>query len=105
MALRLNSLKTRTALAISMVIVVTLVANAVYLILAKRRELRRDTEARAVTFALLTRQPLCAGYETYFDSGFYKFRELVRDHMRIDPDVDSVRSVNASGAGLFDSAD
>jgi signal transduction histidine kinase len=105
MALRLNSLKTRTALAISLVIVVILVANAVYLILAKRRELREGIEARALNFALLTRQPLCAGYETYSESGFHRFGELVRDYMRIDPDVERIRIVSVAGEVLFDSAE
>ena len=41
MALRLRSLKTRTALALSSVIVAILVFNAVYLILTKRAELRK----------------------------------------------------------------
>ena len=50
MALRLNSLKTRTALAIAAVVVATLVLNAVYLILAKRAELREQIEHEARTF-------------------------------------------------------
>ena len=49
MPLRLNSLKTRTAVAIASVIAVILVANAVYLILTKRGELRRQTEGQAMT--------------------------------------------------------
>ena len=52
MTLRFNSLKTRTALAMSAVIVAILVANAVYLILTKRAELRKGIEERALTFAL-----------------------------------------------------
>ena len=46
MALRLNSLKTRTALAIVSVIVAILLANALYLILTKRAELRDGIEKR-----------------------------------------------------------
>src|SRR5687767_7973824 len=103
MALRLNSLKTRTALAISSVIVVILVANAVYLILTKQRELRRDIEDRALTFAQLTRAPICAGYETYYASGFYKFRELMRDYLRLNQDVQRIYIISVSGEVLFDS--
>src|SRR5688572_25811252 len=73
MTLRLNSLKTRTALAMSAVIVAILLANALYMILTKRAELREGIEQRALTFALLTRAPICTGYETYKDSGFSKF--------------------------------
>src|SRR5687768_5327833 len=65
MALRLNSLKTRTALAIASVIVATLVLNAVYLILTKRAELRAQIEHEARTFAELTKKPLAEGRELY----------------------------------------
>jgi len=103
MALRLNSLKTRTALAIASMIVAILVVNAFYLILTKRTELRRDIENRARLFAQLTRTPVCVGYDLYYASGFYKFRELMRDHLRLNPDVERILIVNVNGKILFDS--
>jgi signal transduction histidine kinase/DNA-binding response OmpR family regulator len=93
------------ALTTTVVIVVILVANAVYLILAKQAELRRDIEARARIFALLTRQPICEGYETYFASGFYKFRELMKDYLKLEPDVERILIVNVKGEILFDSSE
>ena len=104
MTLRFNSLKTRTALAMSAVIVAILLANALYLILTKRTQLREGIEQRALTFALLTRAPICTGYETYKDSGFYKFRELMRDLLTLDPDVVRITIVNVNGQVLFDTA-
>jgi signal transduction histidine kinase/DNA-binding response OmpR family regulator len=105
MALRLNSLKTRTAVASASLIVTLLVANALYLILNKRQDVRRDIENRATLFALLTRTPICVGYETYYASGFYKFRELMRDHLRLEPDVEKVLIINVNGKILFDSSE
>ena len=84
MRLRLNSLKTRTAVAIASVIVVILVANAVYLILTKRAELRKQTEDLALKFALLTCDRIAGGYETYDTEGF-KFRELMRETLPPQP--------------------
>ena len=104
MTLRFNSLKTRTALAMSAVIVAILLANALYLIVTKRRELRHGIEQRALTFALLTRAPICTGYEAYKDSGFYKFRELMRDLLTLDPDVVRIAIINVNGQVLFDTA-
>jgi signal transduction histidine kinase/DNA-binding response OmpR family regulator len=104
MTLRFNSLKTRTALAMSAVIVAILLANALYLILTKRAELRRGIEQRALTFALLTRAPICTGYEAYKDSGFYTFRELMRDLLTLDPDVVRIAIINVNGQVLFDTA-
>jgi signal transduction histidine kinase/DNA-binding response OmpR family regulator len=104
MTLRFSSLKTRTALAMSAVIVAILLANALYLILTKRAQLRKGIEDRALTFALLTRAPICTGYETYRDSGFQKFRELMRDLLTLDPDVVRITILNVNGQVLFDSA-
>src|SRR3990172_3199475 len=103
MAYRLDSLKTRTALAISSVVVVLLVANAVYLIVTKRSEIRRDVQARAITFAQLTKAPICTGYELFYASGYYKFRELMLSTMRLNEDVERILIVNVNGQVLFDS--
>ncbi len=102
---RVTSLKTRTAFAMSCVIVAVLVANALYLILGKRSELHQDTIARADLFARLTRQPICVGYDLYYSSGFYKFRELMREYLDLEHNIDRVRIVKVSGEVMFDSAE
>ena len=102
MALRLNSLKTRTALAMSAVIVTLLVANALYLILSKRAELRRGIERSATTFALLTRGPIGTAWAAYHESGVNRFRDLIRDLMSLNPDVERIQVVNTNGQVLFD---
>jgi signal transduction histidine kinase/DNA-binding response OmpR family regulator len=104
MALRLN-IKTRTALAISMVIAVLLVAASFILILTKQQELKNDIKDRARLFASLTTPPVCTGYNTYFTSGFYKFRELVRAKLALEPDVEKLLIINVSGKILFDSSE
>jgi signal transduction histidine kinase/DNA-binding response OmpR family regulator len=104
MALRLNSLKTRTAFALSSVIAVVLTLNALYLILTKRAELRRQIERQAELFASLTAKPICVGYETYYASGFYKFQELIGYYSELNDDLVRLRIVNVSGRVLFDSA-
>ena len=62
MVLRLRSLKTRTALALSSVIVAILVFNGVYMILTKQEELRKGIEQDAVSFARLTRVPIASAF-------------------------------------------
>ncbi|MFI5184872.1 MAG: hypothetical protein ACHQNV_10765, partial [Vicinamibacteria bacterium] len=105
MALRLRNLKTRTAVSIASVIVAILVANALYLILTKKGELRKDIENRALLFASLASKPLCVGYDLYYLSGFYKFRELLSYYLNLEPDVERVVIINVSGKILFDSND
>jgi signal transduction histidine kinase len=105
MALRLRSLKTRTALALSSVIVAILVFNGIYMILTKREELRNGIEEDALAFARLTRAPISAAYLSFYQSDFYKFREIVRDLLAMDRDVEKVLILNDRGQVLFDSAE
>jgi signal transduction histidine kinase len=106
MALRLKSLKTRTAFAIASVVVLTLVINAVYLILKKRSELRADIEQQSKTFAELTKQRLSNGWdENHDEKDFYKFRGLVRDVMRLNLDVERILIADTNGRVLFDSSE
>ncbi|HET8644107.1 MAG TPA: hypothetical protein VFO85_01385, partial [Vicinamibacteria bacterium] len=100
MALRFNSLKTRTALAVTLVIVFTLVLNAVYLIVARRAEMREAIEKEARTFAQLTKAPLAVGYDTLYRGSFFKFRELVREAMALNPDVERIQVVGVDGRVL-----
>jgi signal transduction histidine kinase len=100
MALRLNSLKTRTGLAIASVITATLVLNAVYLILTKRAELREQIEQQALNFAELTKTPLVEGRENYDSTNF---RPIVRAYLRLNTDVRRIRIARVDGAVLFDS--
>jgi signal transduction histidine kinase/DNA-binding response OmpR family regulator len=113
MALRLKSLKTRTAVAIASVVVVTLVVNAVYLILRKRSELRGDIERETRTFAELTKDLLATGWkekekpdqQESAERKFYKFRELVRNTLRLNIDVERLLIVDFNGRVLFDSSE
>jgi signal transduction histidine kinase/DNA-binding response OmpR family regulator len=105
MALRLKSLKTRTALAIASVVVVTLVINAVYLIVRKNSELRGDIERETRTFAELTKERLAIGWEEDQDRAFSKFPEAVRETLRLNTDVERILIADVNGRVLFDSTE
>src|SRR5688572_12346090 len=105
MALRFNSLKTRTALAVTLVIVFTLVLNAVYLIVTRRAEMRESIENEARIFAQLTKAPICVGYDGLYHTTYEKFRELIREAMSLNQDVDRIQIIDTDGRVLFDSGD
>jgi len=105
MVLRLHSLKTRTALALSSVIVAILVFNGVYMILTKQEELRKGIEQDAVSFARLTRVPIASAFLSFYQFDFAKFRETVKDLLAMNRDVTKILIVNERGQLLFDSAE
>jgi len=87
----------------TVVVVVLLVANAVFLTARGYREQRLDIQQGARVFASLATQPLCVSYETYYRSGHFKFRESVRDLMSQSPDLQQLMIVDVTGRLLFDS--
>jgi signal transduction histidine kinase/CheY-like chemotaxis protein len=103
MVLRLNSLQTRTALAIATVIVASLLANSAYLFYRQRREIRNQIKSEAENFAELATGSICAAYETFYTSGYYKFSELINRRMELNRDVTRIRIVKVDGEVLFDS--
>ena len=105
MVLRLHSLKTRTALALSSVIVAILVFNGVYMILTKQEELRKGIEQDAVSFSRLTRVPIASAFLSFYQYDFAKFREIVQGLLAMNRDVTKLLIVNERGQVLFDSAE
>jgi signal transduction histidine kinase len=101
--LRLSSLKVRTALAMTVVIVALLVANAVFLTATGYREQRLDIQQGARVFSSLATRPLCVAYDTYYRSGHFKFREAVSSLMSQSPDLEQLEIVDVTGRLLFDS--
>ncbi|HVS02589.1 MAG TPA: hybrid sensor histidine kinase/response regulator [Thermoanaerobaculia bacterium] len=100
-----HSLRGRFVVAISALVALVLLALAIVLAVTGRRGLRRDLESHAESFALLATAPLCTAYETYYTSGYSKFRELVSDVAGRQPDLVEVAIYDTSGRQLFTSAE
>lgn len=104
MNVRWQSLKVRYAIISSLFIAVVLLINALLLIYFKYREFQNDIEQRAKSFSRLAVKPVCDGYDTYYYSGYFKFRELMQDLMKNDPDLTNIRLLDVNGRVLFDSS-
>ncbi|HEY6322426.1 MAG TPA: ATP-binding protein [Thermoanaerobaculia bacterium] len=100
---RIRSLRLRFVLAIATLVALVLVANSLVLALANRPHLREDLENRAQAYARLSTAQLCNAYETYYASGYSKFREIVQDKMQLEPDLARLAIYDTGGRVLFDS--
>jgi signal transduction histidine kinase len=98
-----RSLRARFMLAISALVALVLVANGLVQALASRGQLRENIERRSRAYALLSVGPICNAYETYYASGYSKFRELLLETMRLDPDLVRLAIYDTGGRVLFDS--
>lgn len=103
MNVRWQSLKVRYAIISSLFIAVVLLVNALILICFKYLEFQNDIEQRASSFAYLAVKPICDGFDTYYESGYYKFQELMNYTMKYEADLTNVRLVDMKGRVLFNS--
>jgi signal transduction histidine kinase/DNA-binding response OmpR family regulator len=95
-------LRVRFVVAISALVALVLLANALILVLFSRSQLEAEIEARALGFAELAVHPVCQAYETYYSSGYSKFRELVTQVAELAPDLVTLTILDTSGNRLFD---
>jgi signal transduction histidine kinase len=98
-----RSLRARLAAVLAALVALVLLANAFWLVLSARQRLRERLETGASLFASLATGPLCSAYEAYFESGSFKFREVVRDLLAAAPDVTRIEIADGEGRVLFDS--
>ena len=100
----IRSLRTRLAVVLATIVAVVLLANAAWLVLSARQRLRERLETSASLFGSLATGPVCSAYDAYFDSGYFKFRQVVRDLLATAADVSRIEIVDVEGRVLFDSA-
>ncbi len=100
----MRSLRTRLAVVLATIVALVLLANAAWLVLSARQRLRERLETSASLFGSLATGPVCSAYDAYFDSGYFKFRQVVRDLLATAADVSRIEIVDVEGRVLFDSA-
>ncbi|MCI0614708.1 cell wall metabolism sensor histidine kinase WalK [bacterium] len=103
MQFRWQSLRVRYAIFASFFIAIILIVNAVLLLWMKYSEFKKDIDERAFAFSNLAAKPVTDGYENYYFSGYFKFRELMHNLMEYEPDLIRIFLINVDGKILFDS--
>ena len=98
-----RSLRTRLVVIFGATFVVMQLANAAYLLLASRHAGRTRLEAAAHQYALIATPGIAQSFDTYFDSGYFKFRQLVIDLLARSEDVTAILICDVEGQVLFDS--
>jgi hypothetical protein len=101
MAIRPGDWKARAALA-AVIGAGFLVTGAGLAVMERARE-RRQLRQQAFVFAELSTGPIALSYRDFYEKGFYKFREQIKDRLRVDPSLKRVRIVGMDGRVLFDS--
>jgi hypothetical protein len=73
------SLRTRLVVVFGATFVLMQLADAAYLLRASRGATRQRLESAAHQYAIIATPVVVQSFDTYFDSGYFKFRQLVID--------------------------
>jgi len=84
------SLRTRLVVVFGATFVLMQLANAAYLLQASRGATRARLETAAHQYAVIATPVVVQSFDTYFDSGYFKFRQLVIDLLARTEDVSAL---------------
>ncbi len=101
--MRPRTLTRRFELVLAGVTGILLVLVAASLVFVRYRDEKKLLENNALMFAQTTNDQICQGYRVYYDSGSYKFLEIVRSTMELNQDVQRILVLSVSGEVLYDS--
>lgn len=75
-----------------------------FIIIQRESQVAKDTIIiSAQSFSELSVAEIIAGYELYYDSGFFKFTELTSNLMEVNKDIEKIQIYDVNGKLLFDS--
>ncbi|MBI1723532.1 MAG: response regulator [Gemmatimonadetes bacterium] len=100
-----RSLRLKVIVTVAALVAGVLAANASVLAVTSHRRLRRDIEQRGLAYAALAAGPIAQAYQTYYASGYGKFRELVMRLTALNPDVVEVAIYDTQGRLLAQSSE
>jgi signal transduction histidine kinase/DNA-binding response OmpR family regulator len=98
-----RSLRTRFAVILSGLMAALLLVVAGTRVFVRARDQRTMLESHAEGFAQTTNTRLCDVWRLYYRSGSYKFREIVRQMMKMNEDLHRLLILSVSGEVLYDS--
>ncbi|HSX58132.1 MAG TPA: HAMP domain-containing sensor histidine kinase [Candidatus Saccharimonadales bacterium] len=64
---------------------------------------RQAISNSAVSFAKLSVRPIGNSYDTYFNSGFLKFKEILDANLKLDSSITKIQIIDVNGFILYDS--
>lgn len=100
---KFNSLNKKFIFIISVFLLVIFSAVGVVTIINNIYKTRQSVSNQAVAFADLSTKPLAEAYSLYFDSGYYKFKEVFENTSSLDKNIERIQIIDVNGNIVFDS--
>jgi len=102
---KLNSLRKKFTLVVAILLLGVFVAKGYVEIKDKIVQTRNGLEKEAIAFAELSTKPLGEAYDLYFESGYFKFRQLFEELLDLNGAIKRIQFIDVNGRIILDSID
>ena len=96
------SIETKLNVLIGFFLIVIFAGAAFILIENNKKSLNERLISQAKSFSQLSIGPIIETYELYFDSGYFKFRELMLETLSLNSDISRIQIIDIQGNILVD---
>ncbi len=102
---KFHSVKLKIFFPLLVILLVVFLTSSLVIIDRESKVAKDSLITNAASFSSLSVADLVDNYATYYQSGFYKFTEIIDDVMRLNSDLVLIQIVDVNGKILFDSTE
>ena len=99
---KFHSIKIKLIFPLLFILILVFFASSLVIIDRESKSANDSLINSAESFSSLSVANIIKNYELYYDSGFYKYAEIIDDLMSLNRNVERIQIVNVSGYILFD---
>ena len=100
-----RSLKLKIILPVLFILIVVFLVSSLVIIDRESKTLRDSIIQNAESFSSLAGEYIINNYETYYESGFYKFIEIIDEIMSLNQNIKLIQIFDVNGKILFNSTE
>lgn len=100
---KFSTLKIKIILPVLFILILIFFTSSYLIIDREYNSAKTSLINNAESYASLSVESLVSNYETYYDSGFYKYIQIVSNLMSLNKDVKTIQVITVTGVILFDS--
>jgi hypothetical protein len=102
---KFHGVKLKIILPLIFILLVVFLASSLVIIERESKAAKDSLINNADSFSSLSIAYVIENYELYYESGFYKFAEVIDNLMSLNKNIEEIQIVDVNGKILFDSAE
>ena len=102
---KFHSVKLKIILPLIFILLIVFLASSLVIIERESKAAKTSIISNADSFSSLSVVYVIDNYELYYDSGFYKFAEIVENLINLNNNLEEIQIVDVNGKILFDSTE